>query len=120
MTGSGFSRLAKVLASTHRMSTLNGTTGKGGTSGDYLTGLYVTPPVPLSTPVSARNDVTMVSPILENPFELLQSFVEGDPDIKKGDVLVISGREHPVAFVEDWTFHNDQRLRLILERPDEK
>lgn len=120
MTGTGFRRIANVSATTKRMSSINGTTGLAGTSGPYLTGLYVTPPVPLSTPVSARNDITMLSPILENPFELLQSFIEGAPDIKKGDTLIVYGKAHKISFIEDWSLHNDHRLRLILERPDEE
>jgi len=120
MPGSGFARIANILASTKRMSTVNGTSGLAGTSGTYLASLYVTLPVPLSTPVSARNDVTMVSPILENPFELLQSFAEGNPDVRKGDILIVNGIEHPIAFVEDWSFQGDMRIRMMLERPDSR
>lgn len=118
MTGTGFARLTTINASTKRMSTVNGTSGLAGSSATYIASIYVTPPAALSTPVSARSDITMLGPILENPFELLQSFVEGSPDIEKGDVLVVAGREHEVAFVEDWTFRTDIRKRLILHRAD--
>lgn len=121
MTGTGFRKIANVAASTRRMSTVNGTTGLAGTSGSpYLTNLYITRPAPLSTPVSARNDVTMLSPILEDPFEMMQTYIEGNPDIKKGDTVVALGEEYPVAFVEPWNFRSDLRLRLILHKPDDR
>lgn len=120
MTGTGFRKIANVVATTKRMSSVNGTSGLAGTSGAYLTGLYVTPPVPLSTPVSARNDVTMLSPILEDPFEMMQSFCEGNPDVKKGDTLIAASKSYKVAFVEPWNFRNDLRLRMILHKPDER
>jgi hypothetical protein len=76
--------------------------------------------VALSTPVSARNDVTMQSPILQEPYELLQAFAGSSPDVKKGDILVIGGKDYPVAFVEDWPFEGDQRVRIMLEKPDKR
>lgn len=120
MTGTGFARMATVNASTKRMSTVNGTSGLAGTSITHLVSLYVTPPCALSTPVSARSDVTMIGPMLDNPFELLQSFCEGDPDVVKGDTLVIAGKDYEVAFVEDWSFKTDHRLRFILHKPDDR
>lgn len=98
------------------MSSVSG--GKAGVSEAYLTGVRIIPPSPISTPMSARLDVTLTSPILKEPYELLQTFAEGHPDVVKGDILVINGKDYPVSFVEDWSFRNDIRLRIMLENPD--
>lgn len=116
--GSSFSRMATVVASTKRMASMQA--GSAGSSGVHLSQLMVYPISPMSTAMSARMDITLLTPVLDEPYEVMQTFAEGSPDVRKGDVLVVAGKDYPISFVEDWSFRNDRRIRIILEQPDRR
>lgn len=100
-----FQKLATVTASTKR-ATLSG--GKRGTPTQHLTNLKVFPLDPVDPELRQRLE-------LDTPHELLQTFVEGAPDIVEGDVLTAGSEDYPIRSVADWTFGSDTYLRLILE-----
>jgi hypothetical protein len=49
------------------------------------------------------------------PHELLQTFVEGSPDVREGDVLVTGGKEYPIRSCAEWDWMGDKYLHLVLE-----
>jgi len=92
MTGS-FGRMATVTASTLRPPAMAG--GQRGAPQPYLSGLAVLPLMPLD----ARTQMVMG---LDTPVGLLQTFAQGDVDVRAGDVLVVGGVEYPVRWVGRW------------------
>ena len=102
MTDRSFAFIATVTASTKRASSL--------TSGPvaYLTNLKCIPRAPVDTTTRQRPD-------LQTPHMLFETFFQDDPDIKKGDLLVIDSVEYPVKNVEPWPWGTDTRLRVFFE-----
>ena len=52
--------------------------------------------------------------------ELLQTSIEGSPDIIEGDLLVVGSVEYPVKSVENWTWSPDGTDYLVLLLEDLK
>jgi len=102
MTDSSFAYMATVKASTKRPSSLS--------SGPVtnLTNLKCIPRAPVDT-------VTRQRPDLQTPHMLYETFFQGNPDIKKGDLLVIDSVDYPVKNVEPWPWGTDTRLRVFFE-----
>lgn len=107
---SAFSRMATVSCSTKRPPALSG--GKRGVPAENLTGLTCTPLDPVDPETAYRLEI-------ETPHTLLQTFIQGDPDIKRGDVLVVSSTDYPIRAVSDWTWKDDVFVHLILENLDD-
>lgn len=89
-----FSRLATSTASTKR-STISG--GKFGTPAAYLSGLSCLPVMPVSPEVAATLNV-------EVPYELMETYIDGNIDIVEGDLMTVDGVEYRVRAVGDWPF----------------
>ena len=108
MTAS-FARMATVTASTKRNPGVNLGTGLRSGPVENLTGLKVLPLMPLDAQIALRMDIA-------TPHEKLQTFVEGAPDIKEGDVLVVAAVDYPINSVADWPYHGDTCLLLVVEQ----
>lgn len=108
---SSFERLSTVSASTKRASV---SSGKRGTPTTNLSGLSITP---LDAADPAVRGELQERLGLETPFALLQTFVNGSPDIREGDVLVVGSSEYPIRAVTDWAAGASAPayLRLIVE-----
>lgn len=102
-----FRRRARVAASTLR--DVVGGDGKSSGPAEYLSGLLVTPIVPVEGNVQRR---VIEERALNNQSEILQTFVAGSPDIVAGDVLVVGSQQYPVHLVGQW----DGYLALMVEK----
>lgn len=107
---SAFARMATVSCSTKRPPAISD--GKRGAPAESVTGLLCTPVDPVDPETSYRLQI-------ETPHTLLQTFVAGDPDIKRGDVLVVGSAEYPIRAVSDWAWKSDVFVHLILEDLDD-
>lgn len=107
---SALAKLTTVSCSTKRPPALSG--GKRAAPAENLTGL-------LCTPLDPLDPETQYQMQLETPMTLLQTFLEGDPDIKRGDTLVVSSTDYPIRAVESWPFRDDVFLKLIIEVKDD-
>lgn len=103
---SSFQRMASVTASTKR-ATLTG--GKRSSPTSHLNNLKIFPLDPVDPELRQRL-------ALDTPHELLQTFVEGAPDIVEGDVLTVDGEDYPIRSVGDWKFGNDTFRALVVEQ----
>jgi hypothetical protein len=106
-TSPSFARQAKIRIVVLRPPAIG--SGRRGTSSVHLSNI---PAIPLS-PVDAQTRERLV---LETPFELLQTFVQGSPDVKKGDTLQLGSSTYPIRHVGQWSFGADTRLEIIVER----
>jgi hypothetical protein len=100
-----FQKLASLTASTKRATM---SSGKRAAPTQHLTGLKVHPLDPVDPELRQRL-------ALDTPHELLQTFVEGNPDIVEGDVLTVAGEDYPIRSVADWTFGADVYRHLVIE-----
>ena len=107
---SGLTRLATVACSTKRPPAI--ASGKRGAPAVHLAGLYCTPLDPLDPETRYRLEI-------ETPHTLLQTFLGGDPDVVRGDVLVVGGKEYPIRRVSDWAWRADVFVHLIVEDLDD-
>ena len=107
-----FRRMAYVDCSTKRKPAF--VDNKRGPAVEYLTGLKCLPLDPV-TPE------TEFIPVLNNPFEQLQTALQGDPDIVEGDILVVASVDYKVNAVADWPWRQgaDTFRRLFIEEPKE-
>lgn len=103
-----FQKLATVTCGTKRATV--GATGKRGTPTTNLSGLKCLPLDPLDPEIRIRLE-------LDTPHELLQTMIEGGPDIKEGDVLTVGSSEYDIRSVADWTWRPSatDTLLLVLE-----
>lgn len=100
-----FQKMASVTASTKR-ATLSA--GKRSSPSTHLNNLKIFPLDPVDPELRQRL-------ALDTPHELLQTFVEGNPDIVEGDVLSVAGEDYPIRSVADWKFGTDTYRALVLE-----
>ena len=102
-----FSSFASVTASTKRNPAA--VAGKIGEPVENLTGLQITPLMPL-------DPETAVTLPLGSPREAKQTFIDTIVDIVEGDVLVVVGTEYAVRSVAEWKGGMDQSfLHLVVE-----
>jgi hypothetical protein len=79
-----------------------------------LSGLYCAPLLPVDAELATRAG-------LSTPLSIWQTFLNGNPDIKAGDVLVISSNEYPIRAAWDYSAwdglddEDDDWMWLILE-----
>jgi len=115
LSSSGFASKCTILASVVGEPPLTG--GVSGTAPIAITTLMVTPIVPIpEVRVQSRNAST---PVLEAPFEYLQTYAAGTHPIEKGQTLLVNDVAYPITNVEVWPVANDVRVRLILQRIDD-
>jgi len=103
------SRAATVSASTKRRPAI--IAGKIGTPATFLASVKCVPLQPVSAEVARRQ-------ALNTPHEVSQTFIDGSPDIKEGDILVIGAKEYPIKSVENWannTTGHGAHLILVVE-----
>jgi hypothetical protein len=108
MSSLSFAAMATVTASTKRSPAVSG--GLRGTPATNVTSLACTPLDPVQPEIAFRQG-------LENPFELLETYVDGDLDIKEGDILVVGSSEYAIKAVSDWGWKRGESkyMRLLLE-----
>lgn len=101
-------RVASVSASTKRAVV---TGQKRAAATTHLTGLSITP----FSPVDPELQRTMA---LNTPYELLQTTINGAPDIVEGDVLVVGSKEYSIRSVANWpavSSGHGEHLEVIVE-----
>lgn len=105
-TDSSFAVMASVLCSTERKALTTG----------YAANLQGLKCIPLS-PLDAETRLRLQ---LNTPNILWQTFLQGNPDIKAGDKLVIGIKKYIVKTIEPWPWFpgTDTRPMLILEDTD--
>ena len=101
MTDRSFSFLANITVNTKRASLTAGYEA-------YLYDLPCTPFAPVDPQTQLRLD-------LKTPHSTFQIFFQGEPDIKKGDLLVVDSVEFPVKYVAPWPWLNESRLMVVVE-----
>jgi hypothetical protein len=94
VTDASFAKMATVSASTKRKPAA--VDGKSSGPVTYLTGLLITPLMPVTPEI-----VQMYR--LHSPRDSYRAYIEGNPDIVEGDILVIGGTEYQIPGVADWT-----------------
>jgi hypothetical protein len=93
MTSATLRRIASLSVSTKRAVV---TGQKRAAATTYLTGLKATPLDPVDPEVRATLD-------LQTPHEVLQTTINGAPDIREGDILVVGSIEYPIRSVAEHT-----------------
>lgn len=103
MSDSSFAVMTTVICSTERATLTGGYAA-------YLSSLKCTPLAPVDPETRLRLQ-------LETPHILWEVHLQGNPDIKQGDKLVIGSVKYPVKYPEKWTWlpTGDVRLRLFIE-----
>lgn len=101
-----FKRVATETASVKRPPAVSG--GQRGKPEFVLVNLKCTPLYPVDLDVAARivSDLTVT---------LLETFIETNSTILRGDLLVMNGKEYPVKSIEPWTWRGTKRLRVRVE-----
>jgi hypothetical protein len=71
----------------------------------------------LCTPLAPVDMETRRTLGLESPHVVWEVYLEGSPDIKKGDVLVIASVEYQIHDVSPWTWPmgNQKFIKLVIE-----
>lgn len=113
MSSAAFRKLATVTASTRRNPGVS--SGKRGEKTTYLTSLLCTPLDPVQPEIAYRAG-------LESPFEALETYVDKDLDILKGDDLVVGSKTYQVKAVAEWGWKRGKTeyLHLLLEEVKQK
>jgi len=103
-----FQKLATVTCGTKRSPSV--ASGKRGVPTTHLSGLKCLPLDPVDAEIRTRLE-------LDTPHEVLQTMIEGGPDIKEGDVLVVGSSEYDIRSVADWNWRPSatDTLLLVLE-----
>jgi hypothetical protein len=86
MTTATMLRIASTLVSTKRAVV---TDLKRAAATTYLTGIYATPLTPVDPELRATLE-------LNTPHELLRTSINGAPDIREGDLLVVGSNQYPI------------------------
>jgi hypothetical protein len=105
---SSFTRLATATASTRRPPAI--VAGKRDVAAAYLDNLKCLPLMPVSEELRARLGLLGAA-------ELLQTALQGSPDIREGDILITGTLEYQVRSVADWPWIDGTLTRfLVLEQ----
>lgn len=109
MSSTSFATLATVTASTKR-ATMSGS--KRGSPTTNLASISILPLMPVGDGDIREQLGTSA------PFELLQTAVDGDADIREGDILVVDSVEYDVRGVGDWpwTGGGDYKAVFVEQR----
>ena len=108
MTSVTLKRVTTVTVSTKRAVV---TDLKRAAATTYLTGLYAAPLDPVDPGLKATLE-------LNTPHELLQTTINGSPDILAGDILVVGSSEYPILSVAEHaavTSGSGAYVELIVE-----
>lgn len=103
-------RFLTVTASTKRAPAIAG--GKRGVAATWITTLLCTPLDPLDSALSSELRQRLA---LNTPHQLLQTFVEADLDIERGDVLVVGSAEYPIRSCAEWEWRGTTYRHLVIE-----
>lgn len=108
MASIAFRRMAVLTCDVKRLSPMDGS-GKREKASGHLYGLKCTPLDPVSEEIRQTLE-------LSKPFQALQTFLEGDLDIREKDILVVGGVEYVVRAAGSWRWDSATgTLRLIIE-----
>lgn len=100
-----FQKLATVTCGTKRSPSV--ASGKRGVPVTNLSDLKCLPLDPVNPEIRMRLE-------LDTPHEVLQTMVEGGPDIVEGDVLTVGSDEYDIRSVADWTWRPSETDTLLL------
>jgi|WetSurMetagenome_2_1015567.scaffolds.fasta_scaffold174360_2 hypothetical protein len=103
-------RFLTVTASTKRAPLL--TAGKRGAAVTQVVTLKCAPLDPVDSALSSDLRQRLA---LNTPHELLQTFVEADLDIERGDVLVVGSDEYPIRSCAKWAWRGTVYRHLVVE-----
>jgi hypothetical protein len=105
---SSFSKLAVVTASTQRKPVT------GVVEGAAVTHIASLKCLPLD-PASLRSLETIRQLNLGTSLNLLESYCEGNADIRSGDIFVVGSTEYNIRFVENYDWRGTPCLHLMIE-----
>ncbi len=108
-----FQKLATLTIGTKRPAKVTAATGLRGAPAAKLSGQK-------ATPLSTVEPEIRRQLALDTPYVLLETYVEGNPDILAGDVLTVGAAEYPIKSISVIPFRGDIRLRLIVEDQKQK
>lgn len=74
----------------------------------HLSNLKCTPLFPVSAETQTRLDI-------QSPYKTFETFLQDNPDIKNGDLLVINTVEYEIKSAAPWAFAGDTRMHLVVE-----
>jgi hypothetical protein len=103
-------RFLKVTASTKRAPAIAG--GKRGTAVTQVASLRCTPLDPVDSALSSELRQRLA---LNTPHLLLQTFVEANLDIERGDILVVGSEEYPIRSCAEWGWRGTVYRHLVVE-----
>jgi len=103
-------RFLTVTASTKRAPVIAG--GKRGAATANVTSLKCTPLDPVDSALSSDLRQRLA---LNTPHELLQTFVEANLDIERGDILVVGSDEYPIRSCSEWVWRGSVYRHLVVE-----
>lgn len=112
MSSASFKRMARVAFTTRRTPAIAG--GKRGAPAPYLVDAAQRC-TPLDPADAGGKGERVQRLILESPVQLLECFVDGDLDIREGDILVADGRELAVRAQGPWEWRGGLYRYLIVE-----
>ena len=99
-----------VTASTKRNAALSG--GRLGAATTHLASLLITPLWPAGSETVRTLD-------LNSPREFKECYHVPTgttlPDVREGDILVVSGTDYPIYFVGEWTDGDIPTLHLVVQ-----
>lgn len=105
---SAFRKFATVTCATKRLAPIDAG-GKREEASLHLVGLRCTPLDPVDEEIRREAE-------LSKPFQALQTFLEGDLDIREKDVLVVGDVEYVVRAAGAWQWDAGTKIvRLIIE-----
>lgn len=105
---SAFRKFASVTCDVKRLAPMDAG-GRRKEASLHLSGLKCTPLDPVDEEIRSEAE-------LSKPFQALQTFLEGDLDIREKDVLVVDGAEYVVRAAGAWRWDGRTKIvRLIIE-----
>lgn len=103
-----FRRIARYEASIKRLPKIIG--GKRGEATLIVTGIPCTPLDPVGEDVVARMGLPRAEAYL------LQTYLDGEIDVRIGDTLTVNGKDYPVKVAAAYDFNGSITTHLIVER----
>ncbi len=82
--------------------------GVRGAASIHVTDMVISALDPVTPEIAARVST-------KAPTELLQVYVEGSPDLREGDMLVVNDRDYPIRSCAEWDWRGSRFLHLVVE-----
>ena len=91
--------------------TITANTKRAGLTAGYQDNLHDIP----CTPLAPLDSQTQLRLGLNTPHVTFETFFNDEPDIKKGDLLVVGSIEYPIIRVAPWPWLTTKRLHVVVE-----